>query len=451
MEKLFQLKANKTNVKTEFLAGVTTFLAMAYILAVNPGILSAYGTNGMDQNALFTATAIAAAIGTLCMAFIANYPIALASGMGLNAAFAIIVAGGVSWQIALTAVLLEGLVFIFLSIFKFRERIINAIPHNLKLAITVGIGLFIAVIGMKSAGMYISYDGTTLLENNLLAPQVVLCFVGIIAIAIMLKKQVKGAILWGILGVWILGIGAQLIGWYVVDFDNSAFPLIPDWSKIVSLPPSIAPIFFKFDFSGAWKLGIDFLVIAFTFLMVDMFDTVGTLIGVAKQANLLDKDDKLPRAGKALLSDAIGTTAGSVLGVSTVTSYIESSAGVAEGGRTGLTSVFTGLLFIAALFFSEIFLTIPAFATAAALIVVGALMMSAAKEIDWKDISVAVPCLFTIIFMPITSSIANGILIGFLAHTLIMLFTGKAKDVHIIIYLMDALFILKLIIPVLQG
>ena len=443
MEKLFKLKANNTNIKTEIIAGLTTFLAMAYILAVNPNILSA---TGMDKGALFTATAIAAAIGTLCMAFIANYPIALASGMGLNAFFAIVVAGGVKWEIALTAILLEGVVFILLSFFKFREKIVNAIPHNLKLAITAGIGLFIAVIGMKSAGMYISYDGTTLLENNLLAPTVVLCFVGVVAIAIMMKLKVKGAILWGILGTWVLGMGAEAIGWYVPDMANT-FPLIP--SKVVELPPSIAPIFLKFDFSGALKLGLDFVVISFTFLMVDMFDTVGTLVGVAKQADLLDKDDKLPRAGKALLSDAIGTTAGSCLGVSTVTSYIESSAGVAEGGRTGLTAATTGVLFLAALFLSPIFLTIPAFATAAALIIVGALMMKAVVEIDFSDMSIAVPALLTIVFMPITSSIANGILIGFLAYTLIKLITGKVKDVSVLLWIVDVLFILKLILPTL--
>jgi len=446
MEKLFKLKANNTNVRTEILAGLTTFLAMAYILAVNPSILS---QTGMDAGALFTATAIAAAIGTICMAFIANYPIALASGMGLNAFFAIVVAGGVSWQIALTAILLEGIVFILMSFFKFREKIVNAIPHNLKLAITAGIGLFIAVIGMKSAGMYISYDGVTLLENNLLAPTVVLCFVGVVAIAIMMKLKVKGAILWGILGTWALGMGAQAIGWYVVDPAVGHFSMFPQWSKIVSAPPSVAPIFLKFDFAGAWKLGLDFIVIVFAFLMVDMFDTVGTLVGVAKQANLLDKDDKLPRAGKALLSDAIGTTAGACLGVSTVTSYIESSAGVAEGGRTGLTALTTGILFLAALFFSTIFLTIPAFATAAALIIVGALMMSAVKEIDFKDMSIAVPALLTIIFMPITSSISNGILIGFLAYTIIKLFSGKAKEVSPLLWVVNLLFLAKLLLPVL--
>ena len=444
MEKLFNLKANNTNVRTEILAGLTTFLAMAYILAVNPNILS---STGMDAGALFTATAIAAAIGTICMAFIANYPIALASGMGLNAFFAIVVAGGVSWQVALTAILLEGIVFIIMSFFKFREKIVNAIPHNLKLAITAGIGLFITVIGMKAAGMYISYDGVTLLENNLLAPTVVLCFVGVVAIAIMMKLKIKGAILWGILGTWALGMGAQAIGWYVIDPAVEHFSMFPEWSKLVSLPPSIAPIFLKFDIAGAWKLGLDFIVIAFAFLMVDMFDTVGTLVGVAKQADLLDEDDKLPRAGKALLSDAIGTTAGACLGVSTVTSYIESSAGVAEGGRTGLTALTTGILFLMALFFSTIFLTIPAFATAAALIIVGALMISAVKDIEFSDMSVAVPALLTIIFMPITSSIANGILIGFLAHTLIKLVTGKAKEVSPLLWVVDVLFILKLILP----
>ena len=436
MEKLFKLKQHGTNIRTEIVAGLTTFMAMAYILAVNPNILSA---TGMDPGALFTSTAIAAAIGTICMAFFANYPVALASGMGLNAFFAAI-ASSFTWQVALTAILIEGLVFILLTFFKFREAIVNAIPKNLKLAITAGIGLFIAVVGMKSA---LLFDSSTLLDGAFTSPQAVLAFIGIIAIAILLKKGVKGAVLLGILITWILGMGAELIGWYVPNPDAGVYSVIP--SAVISTPPSISSIFFKFDFAGAWKLGLDFLLLIFAFLMVDMFDTVGTLVGVAKQANLLDEKGNLPRAGRALMADAVGTTAGSCLGVSTVTSYIESAAGVGAGGRTGLTSLTTGILFLLALFLSPLFLTIPGFATAPALIVVGVMMMKAVKDIEWNDYAVAIPAFLAIIFMPMTSSIANGILIGFLSYTLIKVFTGKAKEVSAIIYVVDVLFILKLL------
>jgi len=441
MEKLFKLKAHGTSVGKEIVAGLTTFMTMAYILAVNPQILSA---TGMDAGALFTATAIAAAIATICMAFFANYPIALASGMGLNAffAFGIVLGGGYSWQIALTAVLIEGLIFILLALFKFREKIVNAIPNNLKLAITAGIGLFIAVVGMNNTGFFVA-DGGLLSGGAFTSPQTVLAFVGIVVIAILLKAKVKGAVLLGILATWLLAMGAQLIGWYVPNPDAGVYSVIP--SAVASMPPSISSIFFKFDFAGAWKLGLDFVLVVFAFLMVDMFDTVGTLVGVAKQANLLDKDGKLPKAGRALMADAVGTTAGACLGVSTVTSYIESAAGVGVGGRTGLTSLSTAFFFLLALFLSPLFLTIPGFATAPALIVVGVMMMKAVKSIDWEDYSIAIPAFLAIIFMPMTYSIANGILIGFLAYTLIKVFTGKAKDVSIIIYVVDVLFILKLL------
>ncbi len=443
MEKLFKLKENKTNIKTEILAGITTFMAMAYILAVNPSILSA---TGMDAGALFTSTAIAAAIATFCMAFFANYPIALASGMGLNAffAFSIVLGKGYDWKVALTAILIEGLIFMLLAVFKFREKIVNAIPKNLKLAITAGIGLFIAVIGLNGAGFFTWDAGAgILMEGNLISPTVVLAFAGVVITAVLLKKKVTGAVLIGILATWVLGMGAQLIGWYAVDIEAGAYSMFP--SAIASMPPSISSIFFKFDFAGAWKLGLDFLLVVFAFLMVDMFDTVGTLVGVAKQADMLDEEGKLPRAGAALMADAVGTTVGACLGVSTVTSYIESAAGVGVGGRTGLTSVVTGLLFILALFLSPIFLTVPAFATAVALIVVGVMMMKAVKEIEWDDYSIAIPAFVTIILMPITYSIANGILIGFLTYTLIKLVTGKIKDVSLIIYVVDVLFILKLL------
>ncbi len=438
MEKLFKLKANNTDIKTEILAGITTFMTMAYILAVNPLMLSGImmgGSTGMDYAALFTATAIAAIIGTLCMAFFANYPIALASGMGLNAFFASIVLGGVSWEIVLTAILIEGLVFVLLTLFRFREAIVNAIPMNLKYAITAGIGLFIAVIGLGGAGIQLGADFT--------APVVVLAFLGVVLIGLMMHFKVKGAILWGILATYLLGIGAQAIGWYVPNPDAGLFSLYPNgW---FSVPPSLKPLFFKFDFAGAWKMGFDFLVLMFAFLMVDMFDTIGTLVGVASQADLLDEEGKLPRAKGALMADAVGTTAGAVLGTSTVTSYIESAAGVGVGGRTGLASVVTAIMFALALFFSPIFLAIPAFATAPALIVVGLLMMKSIAKIDFSDFSEAVPAFLAIIVMPIASSIADGMMFAFIAWVLLKLTTKQAKKIHWIMYVVCALFILKLI------
>jgi len=437
MQKLFKLKEHNTDVKTELIAGITTFMTMSYILAVNPLFLSGIMFNadtGMDYAALFTATAIAAIIGTLCMAFFANYPVALASGMGLNAFFASIVLGGVSWQIVLTAILVEGLIFILLTLFKFREAIVNAIPKNLKYAITAGIGLFIAVIGLGSAGISVGAKFST--------TTTILAFVGIILIGVMIYLKVKGAILWGILATYILGVIAQAIGWYVPDPTAGLYSLYP--SGIISMPPSIAPLFFKFDFAGAWKLGLDFLVIVFAFLMVDMFDTIGTLVGVSAQAGLLDEDGNLPNVKGALMADAVGTTTGAMLGTSTVTSYIESATGVGEGGRTGLTSVFTALMFIIALFFSPVFLAIPAFATAPALIIVGLMMMKSIKDIDFTDYTNAIPAFLIIIIMPIASSIADGMMFGFISYILLKLITGKAKEIHIMMYVIGVLFLLKL-------
>ena len=442
MQKLFKLKEHNTNVKTEIIAGITTFMTMSYILAVNPLFLSGIMFNadtGMDYAALFTATAIAAIIGTLCMALFANYPVALASGMGLNAFFASIVLGGISWQIVLTAILVEGLIFILLTLFKFREAIVNAIPKNLKYAITAGIGLFIAVIGLGSAGIEM---GATFIT-----PQTILAFIGMVLIGIMLYFKVKGAILWGILATYILGVGAQAIGWYVPDPAAGVFSLYP--SAIVSMPPSIAPLFFKFDFAGAWKLGLDFIVIVFVFLMVDMFDTIGTLVGVTSQAKLLDEKGKLPNIKGALMADAVGTTAGAILGTSTVTSYIESAAGVAEGGKTGLTSVATAGMFVIALFFSPIFLAIPAFATAPALIIVGLMMMKAIKDIDFTDYTIAIPAFLTIIIMPIASSIADGMMFGFISYLILQLINKKGKDLHPMMYVIVALFVLKLLVALL--
>lgn len=437
MQKLFKLKEHNTDVKTEMIAGITTFLAMAYILAVNPIILS---STGMDQGALFTSTAIAAIIGTLCMAFFANYPVALASGMGLNAFFATVVAGGISWEIVLTAILLEGIIFIILTLFKFREAIVNAIPQNLKYAITAGIGLFIASIGFQTG---LGFESGVLFTS----PQIVLAFIGLMAIGVMLYFKVKGAILWGILVTYGLGIIAQATGWYVPNPDAGVFSLYP--SAIISMPPSIAPIFFKFDISGAWKMGFDFLIVVFAFLMVDMFDTIGTLVGVANQANLLDEKGQLPNVRGALMADAVGTTAGAMLGTSTVTSYVESAAGVEVGGRTGLTAVFTAVMFALALFFSPIFLAIPGFATAPALIVVGLMMMRSVKDIDFNDYTIAIPAFLTMVVMPIVGSIADGMMFGFISYLILQLINKKGKDIHPILYVVVVLFLLKLIVPLL--
>ncbi len=438
VEKLFKLKEHNTNIKTEILAGITTFMTMAYILIVNPNILSDVG---MDWGAVFTATALAAIIGTLCMAFFANYPIALASGMGLNAFFASVVAGGVSWEIVLTAILIEGLVFVLLTFFRFREAIVNAIPKNLKYAITAGIGLFIAVIGLGSSGAGIVNGGGF---EQFAAVKAVLAMLGVIIIGILLYNNVKGAILWGILATWALGMLAQLVGWYQVDEAIGFFSLYP--SGIFSMPPSLAPIFFKFDFSGALNLGLEFLVIGFAFLMVDMFDTVGTLIGVANQANLLDEKGNLPRAKGALMADAVATTAGACLGTSTVTSYIESAAGVGAGGRTGLTAVSTAAMFAIALFFSPIFFAIPGFATAPALIIVGLMMLKSVVKIDFANYAESVPAFLALILMPVTGSIAEGMMAGFISYVVIKIVSGKAKEVHPILYVVSALFILNLFI-----
>ncbi|HHV51859.1 MAG TPA: NCS2 family permease [Clostridiales bacterium] len=450
MEKFFKLKENGTNVKTEVIAGLTTFLAMAYILAVNPSMLSAAG---MDRGAVFTATAISAAFATLIMGLFANYPVALASGMGLNAYFAFSVVPSISkmgindpWKIALTAVLVEGIIFIIMSFFKFRESIINAVPTNLKHGITAGIGLFIAIIGFEGAGIMTDDPSTLVALGDLSSAPVVLALVGLLLIAVMHHFNIKGAVLWGILITWVLGIIAQLTGWYVVDADNGVYSLIPSFSGLESVvPPSVAPTFFKFDFSYVSKNFLDFAVICFSFLFVDIFDTVGTLIGVASKGNLLDEEGKLPRAGRALLADAIGTVAGAILGTSTVTSYVESSAGVAEGGRTGLTAVVTAIMFLVALFLSPIFLAIPSFATAPALIFVGLLMMSSVLHMKFEgDMADVLGGFIAIIMMPFTYSIANGIMFGMLAWVIIKIITGKFRDIHPVMYVCAVLFALRI-------
>jgi len=449
MEKLFKLKEHNTTVKTEVMAGITTFLTMAYILAVNPNMLSA---SGMDSGAVFTATALASALATFIMAFWANYPIALSAGMGLNAYFAYTVCLGQlngiedPWKIALAAVLVEGIIFIILSFFKLRETIVNAIPENLKYGITSGIGLFIAFVGLKGAGVVVSDDSTLVALGNFGRPEVALCLIGILVIAVMNHYNVKGSILWGILITWVLGIIAQLTGWYVVDPDAGAASLIPSLSASSFIPPSISSTFCKFDFAWIGSHVSEFVVIVFSFLFVDMFDTIGTVIGVAEKADLLDEDGNLPRVGRVLMADAIGTVAGSMLGTSTVTSFVESSSGVAEGGKTGLTAMTTGILFLVALFLSPIFLAIPSFATAPALVIVGFFMASSIKKMEFDgDLADAVGGYLAFLMMPLTYSIANGIMFGVLAWFIIKLCTGQLIKIHPVMYIVCALFIIRVI------
>ena len=449
MEKLFKLKEHNTTVKTEVMAGITTFLTMAYIRAVNPNMLSA---SGMDSGAVFTATALASALATFIMAFWANYPIALSAGMGLNAYFAYTVCLGQlqgiddPWKIALAAVLVEGIIFIILSFFKLRETIVNAIPENLKYGITSGIGLFIAFVGLKGAGVVVSDDSTLVALGNFGRPEVALCLIGILVIAVMNHYNVKGSILWGILITWVLGIIAQLTGWYVVDPDAGAASLIPSLSASSFIPPSISSTFCKFDFAWIGSHVSEFVVIVFSFLFVDMFDTIGTVIGVAEKADLLDEDGNLPRVGRVLMADAIGTVAGSMLGTSTVTSFVESSSGVAEGGKTGLTAMTTGILFLVALFLSPIFLAIPSFATAPALVIVGFFMASSIKKMEFDgDLADAVGGYLAFLMMPLTYSIANGIMFGVLAWFIIKVCTGQLKKIHPVMYIVCALFIIRVI------
>lgn len=449
MEKLFKLKEHNTTVKTEVMAGITTFLTMAYILAVNPNMLSA---SGMDSGAVFTATALASALATFIMAFWANYPIALSAGMGLNAYFAYTVCLGQlqgiddPWKIALAAVLVEGIIFIILSFFKLRETIVNAIPENLKYGITSGIGLFIAFVGLKGAGVVVSDDSTLVALGNFGRPEVALCLIGILVIAVMNHYNVKGSILWGILITWILGIIAQLTGWYVVDPDAGAASLIPSLSASSFIPPSISSTFCKFDFAWIGSHLSEFVVIVFSFLFVDMFDTIGTVIGVAEKADLLDEDGNLPRVGRVLMADAIGTVAGSMLGTSTVTSFVESSSGVAEGGKTGLTAMTTGILFLVALFLSPIFLAIPSFATAPALVIVGFFMASSIKKMNFDgDLADSIGGYLAFLMMPLTYSIANGIMFGVLAWFIIKVCSGQLKKIHPVMYIVCALFIIRVI------
>lgn len=453
LEKIFHLKENKTDVKTEVIAGITTFMTMAYILAVNPSVLSACG---MDSGAVFTATALAALIATLLMAAFSNYPFVLAPGMGLNAYFSytVVLQMGYSWQTALAAVFIEGIVFILLSLTNVREAIFNAIPMNLKHAVSVGIGLFIAFIGLQNA--HIVVDSATLVgvysfkssvANGLFNSEgitVVLALVGILVTGILVVKGVKGNILWGILITWGLGILCQLLGIYQVNPEIGMYSMLPDFSNGISVP-SLAPTLMQMDFSGI--LSLDFFVVMFAFLFVDLFDTLGTLIGVASKADMLDKDGKLPRIRGALLSDAIGTSVGAMLGTSTTTTFVESASGVAEGGRTGLTAVVAAILFGLSLFLSPIFLAIPSFATAPALVVVGFLMLTSITKINFDDFTEAIPAYVAIIAMPFMYSISEGIAMGVISYVVINVVTGKMKEKKIspLMYVLAVLFIGKYI------
>lgn len=445
-EKLLPILSNKNvNMKREMLAGLTTFLTMAYIIAVNPSVLS---NAGMPAGALVTATCLSAAITCVLMGLFANLPFALASGMGLNAYFAYTVVGqmGVSWEVALSAVFIEGIIFIILSLFKIREAVVNAIPKNMKLAVTGGIGLFIAFIGMVNAGLVVSNE-STMVSLGHFSPAVIISIIGLIIIAVLDKKRVKGAILWGIL------ISA-LIGWGYALVNSKAAANLG-----IYLPSGV----FKFEGIGKIAGKVDlvnsfssqnikmFITVIFTFLFVDFFDTVGTLVGVCSKAKMLDEDGNVPNAGRALLVDAIGTTLGSLLGVSTVTTYVESSTGVAAGGRTGFTAITTGILFLIAMFFSPIFIAIPGCATAPALIYVGYLMLGAVKEIEFDNITEGVPAFLTIAAMPLTYSIGDGLTLGILSYVIINflynIFAPKEKKVKIsaIMYVLAVIFVFKLI------
>lgn len=454
LDKIFHLKENHTDVKTEVMAGITTFMTMAYILAVNPNILSA---SGMDRGAVFTATALSAFIATCLMALLSNYPFVLAPGMGLNAYFTytVVLGMGYTWQQALAAVFAEGIIFILLSLTNVREAIFNSIPMNLKHAVSVGIGLFIAFIGLQNAKIVVGNDSTLVsifsfkssVAEGTFSSQgitVLLALIGVLVTAILLAKNVKGGILWGILITWILGIICQLTHLYVPNADLGYYSLLPDFSNGISVP-SMMPTFMKMDFSIVFSL--DFVVIMFAFLFVDMFDTLGTLIGVASKADMLDKDGKLPKIKGALLSDAVGTSVGAVCGTSTVTTFVESASGVAEGGRTGLTSLVAGVLFALSLLLSPIFLAIPSFATAPALIVVGYLMLTSVTKIDFNDMTEAIPCFIAIIAMPFMYSISEGISMGVISYVVINLITGKAKEkkISVLMYVLAILFVLKYI------
>ncbi|EJP6473692.1 NCS2 family permease [Clostridium botulinum] len=430
MENYFKLKENGTSFKTEVLAGITTFMTMAYILVVNPGILS---QAGMDFGAVFTATALSAAIATMLTGLYAKLPFAQAPGMGLNAffAFTIVKQMGYSWEFALTAVFLEGIIFILLTAFNVREAIVNSIPNNIKKSISVGIGLLIAFIGLDNAHVIIHpKDGGTIVAlGNITSGDALLAIIGILITGVLLAKNIRGALLIGIVITTLIGIPMG-----ITKVPTSFF----------SMPPSLSPIFFKFEWHNIFTPNM--FIALFTLLFMDMFDTVGTLVGVATKAKMLDENGNVPRVKEALFCDAIGTTLGACLGTSTVSTFVESASGVAEGGRTGLTAVSTAVMFTIALFISPIFIMIPSPATAPSLILVGLFMMSPIKEIELEDFTEAIPAFLTIIMMPLSYSISDGIVFGVVSYIVIKTLTGKVKEVSLTTFIIGALFVLKFFI-----
>ncbi|MGF1752848.1 NCS2 family permease [Vibrio makurazakiensis] len=427
LERLFKLSENGTNVRTEIIAGVTTFLTMAYIIFVNPAMLA---DAGMDHGAVFVATCLAAAIGCFIMGLVANYPIAQAPGMGLNAFFtyAVVLGMGHTWQVALAAVFVSGVLFLLLSVFKIREWIINSIPMSLRTGISAGIGLFLAFIALKNAGIVVDNPATLVSMGAITSVPAVLASIGFFLTIALVHRGVKGGVMIAILAVTVLGL----------IFGDVQY------GGIISAPPSIAPTFMQLDFSAVFEIGM--ISVVFAFLFVDLFDTAGTLVGVAQKADLIDKDGKIPRLNKALLADSTATTVGAVLGTSNTTSYIESVAGVSAGGRTGLTAVVVGILFLLALFFSPLAGMIPAYATTGALFYVAILMLSGLVSIDWRDLTEAAPVVVTCLLMPLTFSIAEGISLGFIAYAAIKLASGKGRDVSISVWVMAAIFILKYVL-----
>ena len=425
LESLFKLKEHDTCIRTEVIAGITTFLTMAYIIFVNPSMLAAAG---MDQGAVFVATCLAAAVGCFIMGFVANYPIALAPGMGLNAFFTygVVLGMGYTWQVALGAVFLSGICFVFLSLFKIREWIIGAIPASLRIGIGAGIGLFLGFIALQNAGIVVDHPATLVSLGDLTDPKVLLAVLGFVLIAALEYRKVKGGVLIAILSITALSL---LLG-------------LQQFSGIVSMPPAVAPTFMQLDIPGAFEVGM--LSVVFAFLFVDLFDTAGTLMAVAHRGKLLDRQGNLPRLNRALLADSTATVAGALFGTSSTTSYIESGTGVEQGGRTGLTAVVVGLLFLLALFFAPLAAMVPAYATAGALFYVAVLMLSSLSNVDWDDLTESAPAVVVAIMMPLTYSIANGIVLGFITYTAVKFLSGRRADITISVWILATVFVVKL-------
>ena len=437
LKKVFGFDPNTTSIRTEIIAGITTFLTMAYILAVNPGIFSALADQGMPTDAVFTATALAAIVGTLIMSVWAKKPFGLAPGMGLNAFFVytVCLAMGYSWQFALTAILIEGIIFILLSIFKVRELIVDSIPTSMKAAISVGIGLYIAFIGLKSAGIIVHSDATFVTLFDLTDRSGLLALIGIFITGLLVVLNVKGGILWGILVTTLIGIPMG----------------VTQFNGVASVPPSIEPIFFQFEFHHIFTW--DMLIVVFTFLFIDMFDTIGTVVGVSMKAGMVDENGKIDKIGRILMADAVATTVGSCMGASTTTTYIESAAGVGEGGRSGLTALVIAICFALALFLSPLFLAIPAAATGPALVVVGVMMCSSISKIDWNDYSEAIPAFLTMLLMPLCYSISEGIMIGVIVFVVLNGLSGhgRAKKISITLWVLAALFLIRYLVNGLRA